>query len=182
MPELSGRAADTLIISLDTIAVIANEQYTDGTASAIRREAIEHIQAHSLADVLQLLPGNTLQDNSLTVPRTLAVRDFGTAGFEANSFGTALFLDGMPLGNNAALPFSSSFSNRYPSTYSGVDIRSLLPEQIESVEVIRGVPSVKYGDLTSGAVLVRTRRARRICTVRLWRAASTRQFSSLPAT
>lgn len=156
--SVSAKTADTLVVSLDTITVIANEQYTDGTASGIRREAIEHIQAHSLADVLQLLPGNTLQDNSLTTPRSLAVRDFGTAGFAANSFGTALYLDGMPWGNNAVLPFSATFSNRYPSTYSGVDIRSLSPEQIESVEVIRGVPSVKYGDLTSGAVLVRTRR------------------------
>jgi len=39
----------------------------------------------------------------------------------------------------------------------GVDSRQVSTDNIESVEVIRGIPSVVYGDLTSGAVVVKTK-------------------------
>mgnify|MGYP003039099316 FL=1 len=40
---------------------------------------------------------------------------------------------------------------------SGFDVRSLSPSSVESVEVIRGVPSARYGDATSGVVLVKSK-------------------------
>ena len=45
----------------------------------------------------------------------------------------------------------ATYSN-YGSTFvnSGVDMRSVSTDDIESVEVVRGIPSVEYGDLTSG--------------------------------
>ena len=43
------------------------------------------------------------------------------------------------------------------SVLSGFDIRSLSPASIESVEVIRGIPSARYGDATSGVVLVNSK-------------------------
>ena len=36
-------------------------------------------------------------------------------------------------------------------------MRTLSTDNIESIEVIRGIPSAEYGDLTSGAVLVKSR-------------------------
>ncbi len=38
----------------------------------------------------------------------------------------------------------------------GVDVKQISTNNIESVEVIRGIASVQYGDLTSGAVIVKT--------------------------
>ena len=38
----------------------------------------------------------------------------------------------------------------------GVDLREIPTENIESVEVIQGIPDAKYGDLTSGLIKVTT--------------------------
>ena len=43
---------------------------------------------------------------------------------------------------------------------SGVDMRQISTDNIESVEVIRGIASAEYGDITSGAVLVNTKAGR----------------------
>ena len=48
----------------------------------------------------------------------------------------------------------------------GVDIRSLSTDNVESIEVIRGIPSAEYGDLTSGAVLVKSKAGRSPLTLR----------------
>ena len=39
----------------------------------------------------------------------------------------------------------------------GVDLRTVSAGNIESMEVIRGIPSVEYGNLTSGVVIVKTK-------------------------
>jgi outer membrane receptor protein involved in Fe transport len=40
---------------------------------------------------------------------------------------------------------------------SGIDLRQIPADNIAEVEVIRGIPSAKYGDLTSGIVKVQTK-------------------------
>ena len=40
----------------------------------------------------------------------------------------------------------------------GVDMRSIATDDIQEVEIVRGIPSVKYGDLTSGLVKITRRR------------------------
>lgn len=40
---------------------------------------------------------------------------------------------------------------------NAMDFRSYSPENIESLEVLKGVVLAEYGDLTSGAVLVKTK-------------------------
>src|SRR5690606_7993526 len=39
-------------------------------------------------------------------------------------------------------------------TTTGVDMRTLSTNDIEDVEIIRGIPSASYGDLSSGLVLI----------------------------
>ncbi|WP_289466143.1 TonB-dependent receptor plug domain-containing protein, partial [Klebsiella pneumoniae] len=46
------------------------------------------------------------------------------------------------------------------SATGGADVRSISTENIESVEIIRGIPSVEYGDLTSGAVIINSKAGR----------------------
>ena len=43
---------------------------------------------------------------------------------------------------------------------SGASTRSVAVENIESIEVITGVPSAEYGDLNSGIVKIHTRKGR----------------------
>ncbi|MBL1488578.1 hypothetical protein ELC62_29465, partial [Klebsiella pneumoniae] len=46
------------------------------------------------------------------------------------------------------------------SAMAGIGTRSISVENIESVEVITGVPSAEYGDLGSGMVRVTTKKGR----------------------
>lgn len=54
-----------------------------------------------------------------------------------------------------ALNPASSTAGVKSTANSGVDLRNIPTSNIESVEVITGVPSAKYGNLTSGTVLVK---------------------------
>ena len=49
-------------------------------------------------------------------------------------------------------------SNVRNFTNMGVDMRSIATDDIQEVEIVRGIPSVKYGDLTSGLVKITRRR------------------------
>ncbi len=163
---------------LDQVLVTATEiaRSSEGSSvSRIGRDAIEHIQASSLADVLQLVPGQAAVNPSLAGARqsllrqapTSASRDPGpgTEAERANALGTSVVLDGVPVSNNANLQTTLTILNSGPNALPqfsstagrGLDLRQIPADQIESVEVIRGVPSARHGDLTAGAILVTSR-------------------------
>ena len=128
------------------------------TKTIITGAEIEHFQATSLNDVLNLVPGIQKTDN----PGIAKTAQIAIRGFENNqmsAFGTLVILDGAPLSNNANLQFQKWTSGiTGPSNLGGsVDIRTIPADNIESIEVIRGVPSVKYGDMTSGVIIVNTK-------------------------
>ena len=64
---------------LNQISVIAEERSGLETASVIKRDAILHLQASSLADVLQLLPGGLSSKNDLTSMQLITMREAGAA-------------------------------------------------------------------------------------------------------
>ncbi len=142
------------------------------TASEISRQAMDHLQTGSLGDVMSLLPGVKISNPSLNSSQTISVRN--AAGSSMSSLGTAILVDGAPMSNNANLQFlSSSISGSLSdsntgstSAATGIDTRIISTDNIESVEVITGVPSVEFGDLTSGAVIVRSKAGRSPLTVR----------------
>ena len=149
-------------LSLDAVVVTAKEGGEITTASKISKQTLEHIQPSSLKDVMQLLPGSITENPSLTQVGALSIRDIGSNA--ANVAGTALIVDGASFSNDANLQMLSTGtamgggeSNVAATAGGGVDTRQVSTDNIESVEVIRGIPSVVYGDLTSGAVVVRTK-------------------------
>jgi len=149
-------------LSLDAVVVTAKEGGEITSASKISKQTLEHIQPSSLKDVMQLLPGSVTENPSLTRVGALSIRDIGSNA--ANAAGTALIVDGATFSNDAnlqmlstAAAMSGSESNVASTAGGGVDTRQISTDNIESVEVIRGIPSVIYGDLTSGAVVVRTK-------------------------
>lgn len=159
-------------LSLDAVVVTAKEGGEIATTSKISAQTLEHIQPSSLKDVMQLLPGSITSNPSLTTANVLSIRDIGTNA--ANASGTALVVDGASVSNDSNLQMlstgtvmGSSSSNVSSTAGSGVDARSVPTDNIESVEIIRGIPSVIYGDLTSGAVVVKTRSGITPWTVRL---------------
>ena len=149
-------------LTLDEVVVTAREGGQITSSSKISKQTLEHIQPSSLRDVMQLLPGSVTENPSLTQVGSLSIRDIGSN--VANVAGTALIVDGASFSNDAnlqmlstATAMSSNESNVASTAGGGVDTRQVSTDNIESVEVIRGIPSVVYGDLTSGAVVVRTK-------------------------
>jgi hypothetical protein len=144
-----------------------------GTATVIDRDAIANQVATSLQGVLELVPGVVLQPPGLDAPaqfslRTLAQSPTGglTAGgpsaADIGAAGTLIVLDGVPLSNNANLQTVGARGETVPAASTsggGVDIRRIPAATLERVEVIRGVPSARWGDLTQGTIIVDTRAA-----------------------
>ena len=65
------------------------------------------------------------------------------------SFGTAIEVDGMRLDNNATA-----------GETAGASTRTISSSNIESIEIVTGIPSVEYGDLSNGVVKVNTRKGK----------------------
>ncbi len=138
-----------------------------GTTSRIERSAIEHVQPFTLADILQLAPGQLAENPNLQSPRQVLLRQVPTnaEGAFMNAFGTAIVLDDAPVSNNANLQSDVTILNSAPTAQPpfssvvgrGLDLRQIATNNIESVEIIRGIPSARHGDLTTGAILVQTR-------------------------
>lgn len=139
------------------------------TSSGISRAAMDHMQATSLGDLMALVPGGVSTEPNLNNSQQISIRQISSAsGVEENlnSLGTAIIRDGAPISNNSNLSAVNSTVNGGASAIGGaspaggMDVRSISTENIESVEIIRGIPSVEYGDLTSGAVIIHSKAGR----------------------
>lgn len=146
------------------------------TASVIGRDAMRHLQPNSIADLMELLPGGYAKDPDMGQANTISLRETGTMGaygtvtrnnnFAISSLGTQFVVDGVPLNTDANLQYSplsdtqasassSSTENSRNITNRGVDMRTISTDDVESVEVVRGIPSAEYGNLTSGLVNIK---------------------------
>ncbi|MBQ8839104.1 MAG: TonB-dependent receptor [Bacteroidales bacterium] len=136
-------------LAIDEVVVTAQKS-KDGlnTSHRLGRDALNHLQLSNITDVTSLLPGGKTVNPDLTAENTFSIREGGSTVGNA-AFGTAVEVDGVRLGNNASF-----------GSMGGVDTRSIAVENIESIEVITGVPSAEYGDLNSGVVKINTRKGR----------------------
>ncbi|EIM74109.1 tonb-dependent receptor [Nitritalea halalkaliphila LW7] len=155
-------------LELQEVTVTAKENTSGlGTSSLIEREAIAHVQPNSLRDVLQLIPGQLAINPSVNTPQQILIRQVSTngAGNAVAQMGTAIVMDGSPLSNDANLQANVNILNSSPGAPApfqsvanqGFDLRQIPADQIESVEVLRGIGSARHGNFTAGAVLVQTR-------------------------
>ena len=136
-------------LGLQEVVVTAEQSKENlNTTRKIERTALDHLQVSGLSNIAALMPGGKTINPDLTSASELTVRGGGSSAGNA-AFGTAVEVNGVRMGDNAAF-----------GGLAGVDTRSLQVENIESVEVISGVPSAEYGDLGSGMVRVTTRKGR----------------------
>ncbi len=171
-----GRVTDSIARTLEEVVITARESRGITSESRIDRAAMEHLQPTSFTDLLELLPGNISKDpamgktNSITLRETGALTATGQQSgtnddYAISSLGTSFIMDGSPMNTDAdltAVPGASQGSPEFnrKSVNRGVDMRTLSTDNIESVEIIRGIPSSEYGNLTSGVVNIkRIRRA-----------------------
>jgi outer membrane receptor protein involved in Fe transport len=139
-------------LALKEVTVTAKTRESGAsTSSVIGRQAIDHLQATSLADVMQLIPGQLMDRPDLTQQQGLQLRTLQNNSTMA--FGTSIVVDGMPMSNNGNLQ-QGTFSG---TAFSGTDLRQVSADNIDEVEVIRGIPSAEYGDMTSGLVVVHSK-------------------------
>lgn len=149
-----------------------NNRSGKSTSSHISRAAMDHMQANSLYDLMALMPGGISENQNMNSAQQITIRQIASdKGPEAmNALGTAIIRDGAPISNNANLSAMNPTvlnGSDTPSALAGgaspaggTDVRSISTENIESIQIIRGIPSVEYGDLTSGAVIINTKAGR----------------------
>lgn len=159
-------------LSLESAVITAQENANSATTTrTIDRMALDHVQLMNVSDITSLLPGGATVEPNLTGERQLSIRA-GKAETDNSSFGTAVEVDGVRLSNNA------SFNNMTTGgDYVGVSTQSIASSNVESVEVITGVPSVEYGDMTSGVIKINTRRGKTPWSVTLSTNPRTKQVS-----
>ena len=142
----------TTTLALREVNVVARQKAGGAsTTSVIGRQAIDHLQASSLADIMQLIPGQLMTNTDLTAQSNLQIRTLSNNNTAA--FGSGVIVDGMPVSNNGNMQ-AGSFS---ATAFTGTDLRNFSADDIQEVEVIRGIPSAEYGDLTSGLMVVKSK-------------------------
>ncbi|MFO7575087.1 MAG: TonB-dependent receptor [Bacteroidales bacterium] len=156
---------DPLTLALDEVVVVAREGRRMATESKIEQSAIQHVQPTDLSDVLQLLPGQITTNPNLARAKQLTIREINAGSDRMASLGTLLIIDGSPVNNDANMQFLKTSGGSPTAQFSttaagGSDVRSIPVDNIESVEVIRGIASVENGDMLSGAVKVNLKKGK----------------------
>jgi len=144
-------------LALEDVVITARAAQKSGTALQINQTALEHIQPSSLSDVLQFLPGQLSTDGRLDNVKQVALRQVSSD--DNTALGAAVIVNGVPISNNAnlnALSADQKISER-STVNAGIDLRMLSTDHYERVELLRGIASARYGDLSSGAFVLRAK-------------------------
>lgn len=143
----------------DVVVTATQVESKEGTSSyRISDQAIKQIQAMNLQDVLSLLPGKKMASSNYNTVQQADIRSAVSTSF--NNIGTSVIVNGMAMSNDANMQVSNpgmGQTDSYGSAGRGIDLRSISAAGIESVEVVTGVASAKYGNLASGAIIVKNK-------------------------
>lgn len=171
-----------LSLRLNNVTVTSTRKKSDISNSSVifDRQMLDQMQAFSLADVLNNLPGRKSVATDLQYKQNITLRSAAAGGGgvqqNVNSMGVAIYIDGIRQSNDANMQNKNigafgaagsvvinhsdpGISNpSYDTSLGGLDIRNIPVDNIESIEVVSGVVSAKYGELTDGAIFI-TRQA-----------------------
>ena len=138
-------------LALDEVTVTAERKANDAaTTYTLNRTALDHLQSVSVTDALSLLPGEqTNKYKTLTSSEQVVTLRGETQEMGNPDFGTVVEMDGVRLSGNATA-----------QSTGGTDLRNVGNNNVERIDVITGVPSVEYGDLTNGVVRIITRKGK----------------------
>jgi len=142
-------------LKLPDVVVTAKAGSSINSSSKIEKNAIQHVQASSLADVMQLLPGSLITNPNLTEQNKITIRSVDDVSSN-NARGVGLMINGSRVSNDASITLNKTNGE----VFKKIDFRKFSTDNIESVEVLKGVLSAEYGDVTSGAILVTTKAGR----------------------
>lgn len=155
------------INKLEEVVIFSKEGKGLTTKSVIDRQAMQHLQPSSFTDLMELLPGGLSKAPFLNTTNKATLRentgDYVGDKYNTSSLGVQFMIDDNIINTNADMQVS--VDNRQfldgpkyrETTSSGVDMRTISTNDIEKVEIIRGIPSAAYGDLTSGLIKIERR-------------------------
>lgn len=141
--------------ALDEVEVMAEYNPGKGSAATINQQALEHIQPTSVADVMTLMPGGLYQQNSATGFNRISLRQSGAD--DNTSLGMAVVIDGISIDNDGYRSQISGMqsSDEYASRLGwnrGVDLKTLSTDHVQRIEIVKGISSAKWGNLSSGVM------------------------------
>jgi Outer membrane cobalamin receptor protein len=148
-------------LTIDEVVVTAETGKSINTSSVIGTTAIRHLQPSSLTDIMQLLPGSVTANPTLTSKNDITLRSVIDPG-NNNARGVALLVNGVRVSNEASI-----FLETPADLFNTMDFRKYSTDNIETVEVLKGILSAEYGDVSAGAVLVKTKAGRTPFEVRI---------------
>ena len=152
-------------LALESAVITAKESSGATTTRTIDKTALDHVQVMNVADIGTLLPGGVTANSTLTSSMVFNLRG-ASSEVGNNAFATAVEVDGVRISNN------SSFAST-----NGASVNNIASSNVESVEVITGVPSVEYGDMSAGIVKINTKKGRTPYTITLSTNPKTKQMS-----
>lgn len=158
-------------LALEGVEITAKEGKRLGSTTTINTATLEHVQPTDLSDVLQMVPGNVSVNPNLNDPKQLTIRDLTPNTKTPDpmaTLGTLLVIDGAPISNDANMQVNTTtnattgtLTTSYASSATkGTDVRSIAVDNIESIEVVRGIASADQGDVLSGVVKVNLKKGK----------------------
>ena len=144
------------VMALNEVVVTASESKRATSASIVDRTAMKHLQPSSFSDLMELVPGGKSADPQMGQANLIRIRETGKTE-DISSLGVGFYIDGISQNTDANLqymPNSTSAVNATSTMSKGIDMRTISTDNIEKVEIIRGIPSVAYGNVANGAVII----------------------------
>ncbi len=160
-------------LQLNEVVVTAEKKTEDlTTAYTIERAALDQLQVLNITEISALLPGGqtskiTHLANSRSGADRFTLRSNGTSELGLPSFGTVIEVDGVRLSSNS----------QFIEDVKGADTRNVAANNIESVEIITGVPSVEHGDLSNGMIRINSKRGKSPLNVELMTRPNTKSIA-----
>ncbi len=150
-------------IKLNSVVVSAKYEPTSGGDALIDQEALEYIQPTSLQDIFLLLPGEISISSNMQQRKFTSSRQSGAD--QSTSFGMGISTDGVPTTNDGSRIQMGGFTgkssidpNANIAINSGVDMRTISTDHIESVVVKKGIASAKEGNLSGGLIQITSKK------------------------
>ena len=104
------------------------------------------------------IPATSHKIVNTSIDADIHLREIGTSNsdYQTTSLGVSFVMDGIPMSNDAGMTYNSGTTvGNNISLNRGVDMRTMPTDEIASVEIQQGIPSVEYGDLTSGLIKIK---------------------------
>ncbi len=164
---------DTILLqessfAMKEVTVVGEFSPKEPGTTTVNSTALQYLQPTSLSDVLSLTPGGLIRKPSLGMVQQVSMRE--TRSSANTALGTSIVVDGAPVSNDANLQQlgNRDAMHRARSTMNrGLDLRAISVDHIQKIEIIQGIPSVRYGNLSSGALILTTKMGQSPWTIRV---------------